>query len=184
MTDPAEPPPPPFEFVPATIEATAYHESGHAVIAIATGMMRIDGPLAYMAGDQAHVPVVGRDDREHAFLESGGSERAYAELLAIVSAAGTEAERLYLIGLGQAPDPRQLFAGAHADVKAVGKLVGNGQWNDYRAKACAILQRPEIWDAVSSLAEALIASWPEPLAVADAMNLIGVIEPAAPIVCF
>lgn len=68
----------------------------------------------------------------------------FKELMAIAYAAGTEAERIYQLQCGQTPDMRQLFAGAHGDIQVFTGLVGSGLWNAYRAKACAVLQRPQI----------------------------------------
>ncbi len=160
-------------------EATAYHEAGHAVVAIATGIMRLDGPIE-CGGDRAHVVTKGREDRIQVWTEHGGDEAHWKELMAIVAAAGSVAEGRYLREAGRKVDERQLLSDACMDVAEIREMFGPDCWAGYQKKAARVVAQPDIWEAVKKLAACLVERWPKPLPAKEAYELVRSIEPAAP----
>lgn len=160
-------------------EATAHHEAGHAVVAIATGIMRLDGPIECDA-KRAHVMTKGREDRIQDWMERGGDEARWNEMKAIVAAAGAAAESRYLREAGRKVDRKRLLADACQDVAEVTDLFGAEAWEKYREKAGRMIAQADIWDAVKLLASHLLRRWPEPLAAAEVHELLQPIEPATP----
>lgn len=166
---------------PQIRKATAHHEAGHAVVAIATGIMRLDGPIECDAR-RAHVLTTGREDRIQAWTESGGDAGHWSELMAVIAAAGSEAESRYLRQAGGEVNELRLRRTADKDAREVLDLFGPGAWSLYRRKAGELMARPEIWEAVERLAEKLLCCWPDPLPASEAHRLVHAIEPSKPLV--
>lgn len=141
----------------------------------------MDGPLEYRPGEVAHVPITAREDRATDWLELGGGEADFKAIMATVAASGFEAEKKYLLENELEVNERQLFRGAHGDVEQLRDLVGAGHWSAYCDAARAIIERPPVWQAITRLAAALIASWPAPLSETDAYAELRAVEPAQPL---
>ncbi len=113
-------------------------------------------------------------------MEHGGDEALWNEMKAIVAASGSVAEGRYLREAGRKVDERRLLSDAGADVAEIEELFGADAWAGYHKKAGRVIARPDIWDAITSLAAALLEIWPKPLSAEEAHRLVRSIEPAAP----
>lgn len=152
---------------------TAFHEAGHAVLAFITGVIEIDGPIVTSDVNQAEVPL--RVDRSRCMARAeqfGGVEFVDHKFeQAIISAAGSEAQRKYMRLEGIEIDEAALFQGAHGDVKRVQELLGPGRWNEVCSVASAYLEKPAIWKVVHTLALAILRI-DRPLTANEATDVI------------
>lgn len=170
--------------IPATIDATAHHEAGHAVLAISTGIMEVYATITYAAGSMAAVPITGMASRQHRFAMRGGTAAHFDSMIATVLAGGFTAEWRYHQDAWQIPNAKQMQLGAHGDLASIQSLFGSGHWNAFRAKANAVISDPVIWGAIQKLASTLISTWPNPVSVAAVYAAVGQVDPGFPMLSF
>lgn len=163
-----------------TIDATAHHEAGHAVLAISTGIMQVYAPITYAAGSKAAVPLMGMTSRSNRFTMRGGTEAHFDDMMATVSAGGFAAEWRYHQDAWHVPNGAQMQCGAYGDLASIVSVFGSGHWDAFRAKADVVISDPVIWDAVQKLASVLLLTWPNPVSVAAVYATVGHVDPGFP----
>lgn len=143
-----------------TLTATAYHEAGHVALAHIAGIHVFDKDIVITGRTHAFAPIK-RDPHQCLARQADCgklSEADYDLETAIIAAAGSEAERVYIVKAGIPVDESAIQLGAQGDVKLAEELCGEGVWPDLCARAAHYLQRPLVWILVERVASAILGN--------------------------
>lgn len=150
-------------------ERIAYHEAGHAVVGYALGLgcTRIQMRETYFPLERQKAPsgcyyITREAARNSTTLIQRGKYHPTLARIAIMSAAGPAAELKYC---QENELPARILGGSESDhrsIEAIGKRISNCDGRSRHAfeelawrGACRMLNRPEIWNAVYELSQAL-----------------------------
>lgn len=148
--------------IPTTPIALAYHEAGHAVLAVRSKYLKLDGPVSFQKAEcPAAIDWSTVPDAERA--------KACYELC-IAAAAGMEAEIQYHIVSGSSYEGRVLFMGAHGDVSLIRSIFDSGSIGEFRSLARTRLL--SVWPVVDQVAQHLINISPSDLGAEEATRLV------------
>ena len=162
---------------PAAREASAHHESDHAVIAFLSGIFVIDGPMHIdgLHTEDGNAEALLHEDPELLALRRTEGwvidQFEQRKQRAVLAAAGYAAEKLFVNRRGRAFDEVAAFRGAHGDVLTVQEVWGTGAFLAFVERVTAEMLKPEVWEMIERLPTKLLTH-PGPLPAAEATALL------------